>query len=332
MKSKQLLERILPSIFVMLLLAEPWLHSAMADEKGSNNEALNAISLFAQQICPTPPTDGTETTIEASGSLEAKLELLIKRMKGLGIEGAAKYGKSEYVGVLRKDLAQSLREASDCRRAVFEQLVERLLPIPAQYSQKKGPHLRKQDPRPTKATLEIVKAGLAGQEIMVHLLINNLSKEHPAYFTALRAFPVCPMQELANCKIAKGENSYWKQIGKLNYTQLPTIKMSGTYKESGEVLSTVYLEVGPQKQEGYYFSISQDTSQGFIVKLAYEYRMGSKKVRGESDEVVAIRYGGIIASQPPTPDIGLLLTKDIDEARLFIVDPKAYELKRGRML
>lgn len=326
------LARRLLMIVSSLLLTEISPHSAIAAEKVSGNEDLIAISAFVQEICPAPPMKGTETTTELSGSLEAKLDAFIKRMKGLGIEGAAKYGNSEYMGVLRKDLAQSLKEASNCRQAVFDKLLERLLPIPQPKSQGASSSSGPQKPHPPIATLAIEKIERAGQEIRIHILLNNLSKEDHAYFTKLRVFSVCPLEKPTDCKIGKQRNSYWEKVGKLNYTELPSIKIGNTHKQSGEILSSEYIAIEPGKQEGYFFLMSQDTSQDLIAKLAYEYRMGPRVVRMESAEIMAIKYGGIRPSQPPTLNMELLLTSDLEMARLFVVDPSTYELKRGQRL
>jgi hypothetical protein len=52
----------------------------------------------------------------------------LSRIGNLGIQGAAKYQNEASKGPLREELAQSIKNSDDCRRDIFNKLIDRLLP------------------------------------------------------------------------------------------------------------------------------------------------------------------------------------------------------------
>lgn len=87
-------------------------------------KALNVIEKFAKKMCDEISQEGKSENIELSGEAKAELKLnwLVKKLVDIGIEGAADYQKKEYEGVLRKDLADILKDSRDCKREIFREL------------------------------------------------------------------------------------------------------------------------------------------------------------------------------------------------------------------
>jgi hypothetical protein len=110
--------------------------SHAADTLDTQKQALDIIADFADRFCKTIPLSGNADNLELSGQAKAELNELLKKIASLGIEGAAKYQKSEYQGVLRKDLASLLKDNSTCRLEVWKDLKDKLL-VPASATQKK---------------------------------------------------------------------------------------------------------------------------------------------------------------------------------------------------
>jgi hypothetical protein len=65
-----------------------------------------------------------ELRLTSSGKLEA--DALLNRLADLGIEGAAKYQSSNYIGVLEENLIASLSNSRDCKIEVFKDLIDKL--------------------------------------------------------------------------------------------------------------------------------------------------------------------------------------------------------------
>ncbi len=85
-------------------------------------EALKIISEFANKMCDKIPIEGEAGNVELSGEANAELSGLLKKLVDLGIEGAGAFQKSEYEGVLRKDLAVTLKDCRDCKLVIFNHL------------------------------------------------------------------------------------------------------------------------------------------------------------------------------------------------------------------
>jgi len=102
--------------------------AAASETLEKQQQALDAIADFADRICHKVDTDGGETeSLELSGSAKIELSKILKVIADLGIEGGAKYQKTEYNNVLQKDLAGLMIESSKCRLNVFNGLKDKLL-------------------------------------------------------------------------------------------------------------------------------------------------------------------------------------------------------------
>jgi len=90
-------------------------------------KALQIIADFAERFCTTIPLEGEGETIELSGEAKVELNNLIKKIADLGIRGAVKYQRSEWKGLLQKDLAGLLRDSINCRLEVWKDLQDKLI-------------------------------------------------------------------------------------------------------------------------------------------------------------------------------------------------------------
>lgn len=106
-------------------------HSATAADLPRVRQALDTISEFADDFCRTPALEGGRKEVELSGSAKAELNALLKKVADLGVEGVARYQTDEYRGLLQKDLANVVRDASNCRLEVWRDLKDKLVPTPS---------------------------------------------------------------------------------------------------------------------------------------------------------------------------------------------------------
>jgi len=115
-------------LLVVFILGQGMVNSVYADEGlAAKEEALRLISDVADRICKDIPLEGKKENLELSGSAKAEINGLIKKLVDLGIEGAAKYEKSDYEGVLQEDLVKALETSTNCRLEVFRELKDDLL-------------------------------------------------------------------------------------------------------------------------------------------------------------------------------------------------------------
>lgn len=101
---------------------------AVSDDLQIKNAALQIIRVTAADICQSVPTVGSGSDLSLSGAAKAKLDAAVTKISDIGIDGAAKYSESQYKGVLQRDLVVALKQENDCRFAVFNALVDRMLP------------------------------------------------------------------------------------------------------------------------------------------------------------------------------------------------------------
>ena len=113
---------ILPLI-ILILIFTPQANADLDKQK----EALDTIADFADRICNKIPTNGSSENLELSGSGKVELNKLLRVIADLGIEGGAKYQKSEFNNVLQKDLANMIMDSSKCKLDVFKELKDKLL-------------------------------------------------------------------------------------------------------------------------------------------------------------------------------------------------------------
>jgi hypothetical protein len=85
-------------------------------------EALELIKKAADDICGTESIDGKSEVIELSGTSKANLSALIRKLIDLGFEGAIKYEKQEYQGVLQSEVARIVKSRQNCKHDIFKEL------------------------------------------------------------------------------------------------------------------------------------------------------------------------------------------------------------------
>src|SRR6266852_4439056 len=99
-----------------------------AQDLEAQTKALGVISAFAAETCGNPvPLEGGRTHLELSGDVKAQLAGVIAKVVDLGGTAAAKYANDEYKNVLHEQLAQTLKDASNCRLEVFKLLQEKMI-------------------------------------------------------------------------------------------------------------------------------------------------------------------------------------------------------------
>jgi hypothetical protein len=104
------------------------LHAQTTPMLELQTKALQVMSNAAERICNSISTSGNTRSAELSGNAKAALTGVIKNIAELGMDGAGKYQTTEYNNVLQQDLANAIRTNADCKKAVFDTLVDRMLP------------------------------------------------------------------------------------------------------------------------------------------------------------------------------------------------------------
>lgn len=112
------------SLFLIFCLIPAFLSVDLstADELDEMKKALDIISEFAEKLCKDVPITGSAENLELTGDAKAELNKILKKIADVGIKGAVKYQKSEYQGLLQKDLAQIITSERNCRLAVWNDL------------------------------------------------------------------------------------------------------------------------------------------------------------------------------------------------------------------
>lgn len=85
-------------------------------------QALDLIANFADRFCKDIPLEATADSLELSGQAKAQLHGIVRKLAGLGIEGAGQYQSSEYQGLLQEDIVEGLRYSMDCRLQIWKDL------------------------------------------------------------------------------------------------------------------------------------------------------------------------------------------------------------------
>lgn len=93
------------------------------------SEALKLIRETAKDFCNEAQTTGSSHEAKIKGSVEVKLGALVKKLGDGSASLAADYSQDSFVGVLRNQVLDSIKEANNCRKDVLELLIDRLLPI-----------------------------------------------------------------------------------------------------------------------------------------------------------------------------------------------------------
>ncbi|WP_247841637.1 hypothetical protein [Pseudomonas sp. MWU12-3103b] len=92
-------------------------------------DALDMIRKMAVDFCVEAQTAGSNHQAELKGSIDAKLGALVKKLGDAKIGLAADYSQESHVGVLRHQVLDAIKETNSCKRHVFDELVNRLLPV-----------------------------------------------------------------------------------------------------------------------------------------------------------------------------------------------------------
>jgi len=102
-------------------------HESYSASIEDNEKALNMIADFADRLCKDIPLQGHGDNLELSGSAKAELNGIIKRLANLGIDGAIKYQNTDYEGLLQKDLVTALKDSTNCRLQIWNDLKDKLI-------------------------------------------------------------------------------------------------------------------------------------------------------------------------------------------------------------
>jgi hypothetical protein len=102
--------------------------SQAADDLASQAAALKLIRETAADICYTVEQRGSQRESQLSGEAEAKLTGAISKVIEMGVKGSGQLKNQEYQGVVREELASTIKNSADCRKDVFNKLIEKLLP------------------------------------------------------------------------------------------------------------------------------------------------------------------------------------------------------------
>lgn len=116
------------SFLVVVVLLSLHTHADGAVSLETQKQALDVIADFADRYCNKIPLTGEGNQVELTGEGKAELNELIKKIVDLKIEGAAKYLSGEYKGVLQKDLIKALEDNATCRKTIWDDLKNRLIP------------------------------------------------------------------------------------------------------------------------------------------------------------------------------------------------------------
>jgi hypothetical protein len=92
-----------------------------------NQKALNMIADFSDRLCKDIPLQGHGDNLDLSGSAKAELNGIIKKLANLGVDGAIKYQNTDYEGLLQKDLVSALKDSTNCRLQIWNDLKDKLV-------------------------------------------------------------------------------------------------------------------------------------------------------------------------------------------------------------
>ena len=102
--------------------------AARADEIATQTKILGVITGVAASICENVEQSGSDTKEIISGKVGVQLPELTRKLLDLGVEGAGKLESDQYKGVIRDQLADVIKHTTDCRKGVFDKLIDVLIP------------------------------------------------------------------------------------------------------------------------------------------------------------------------------------------------------------
>lgn len=121
-------------VFSILFLPSALQAQTLAQQQ----KALAIIRETAKDLCGSEPLKQSSQEVALSGAAKAKLAGAVGKIVNAGLTGAAKYRSAASEGFLQKDLANAIKNGSDCRRDVFQTLVPRMV-LPAKASEAAPP-------------------------------------------------------------------------------------------------------------------------------------------------------------------------------------------------
>lgn len=92
--------------------------------------ALDVIRSFADKFCTDVPSFGNRRQLDLSVDAKAELNGVLRKLVEIGVGTDNKFKSESYQGLLQKDLAVALRDRSNCKDKVWNDLKDRLLPHP----------------------------------------------------------------------------------------------------------------------------------------------------------------------------------------------------------
>ena len=121
--------------FFLPLSALAQSNSMTVDEMVRLTETLEA---FAQTTCESAPAGGRSSSfgVEGQGSvgLSKILPDIVEELVDAGVEGAVKYQREEYIGVLQSEIAAAMENTNNCRMRVLELMTRTLMNSPGSAS------------------------------------------------------------------------------------------------------------------------------------------------------------------------------------------------------
>jgi hypothetical protein len=113
--------------FLTLLTLLAFCSNTIAGSLDNYKQALDIISDFANKMCSSVPLEGSGNSVELSGEAKAELRGIIKKLAKMGFEGAGKYQGKEYSGFLQNDLVEALKNTTECKLKIWNDLKDKLL-------------------------------------------------------------------------------------------------------------------------------------------------------------------------------------------------------------
>ena len=112
--------------FLVILFTPNMAYSVEANEQ---QKALNIILQFAKNLCDSDQVNGTGHTQKSiiKNETSAKLGDLLNNLVQIGFARKTTLERTDYVGVLQKDLAPLLAQQTNCKQTVFYALKDRIL-------------------------------------------------------------------------------------------------------------------------------------------------------------------------------------------------------------
>ena len=129
------------TLAILIALAPLSKRPAYAEEADIEKIKLDLITETADKICNAVSIDGSTTSKEVKGEINAQLSGLASKLASAGVSGTGSLNTETYHNVLQKDLAEVLKDNSSCKLKVFDALQSKLLSandlrkVPAQDAQ-----------------------------------------------------------------------------------------------------------------------------------------------------------------------------------------------------